>query len=275
MAITFSALGNYGRLGNQLFQYSAMKSLSLKRGYELVLPTGCDHQMSLFKISENQESISTQHTYHEKEFNFNSNFFDSPDGCDFLGFFQSEKYFIDYAKQIRKSLQFKDIRIDSYAQGYLNKLREKYNKKIVALHIRRGDNVPSSLVTQSKTKGVFRPDKEKYHPLLSNTYIQESMAQFNDVVFLVFSDTKKDIDWCRENIAAENIEFSEGHPDIIDFALQRNCDHNIIANSSFSWWAAWLNNNSNKKIIAPSRWFGEAYDHFDLSDLYPKEWIVI
>jgi len=275
MTVTFSALGNYGRLGNQLFQYSAMKSLSLNKGYELVLPPDYEHRMSLFEIPEKREFISTQHTYHEKEFNFNSNFFDSPDNCDFLGYFQSEKYFIDCAKQIRKSLQFKDPRINSYAQDYLNKLREKYNKKIVALHNRRGDNVPSSSVIQSKTKGVFRPDKEKYHPLLSNTYMQESMAQFNDVVFLVFSDTEEDIGWCKENMKAENIVFSEDHPDFIDFALQSNCDHNIIANSSFSWWAAWLNNNSNKKIIAPSKWFGEAYNHFNLSDLYPKEWIVI
>jgi len=156
----------------------------------------------------------------------------------------------------------------------LDRIRKRYKCEIVALHNRRGDNVPSPDMFQNKVEGVFRPDKHKFHPLLDQEYIEAAKKEFKDVIFLVFSDTNTDINWCKENIKGENVLFSENHPDFIDFALQQKCDHNIIANSSFSWWAAWLNNNPNKKVISPRKWFGEAYEHFDLKDLYPEDWIV-
>ena len=106
------------------------------------------------------------------------------------------------------------------------------------------------------------------------------MKNFDGYSFLVFSDTVKDVEWCKQNIKADYIEFSDGsdingHNDIIDFTLMSKCDHNIIANSSFSWWAAWLNNNKEKTVIAPKQWFGKAYVNHNTSDLIPETWIKI
>jgi len=274
MSITFSKLGNYGRLGNQLFQYATLCSVGLKNDRKIVLPYDTEHRLSLFEAPEERGIIESTTTYQEPNFHFNENIFDSPDECDFLGYFQSEKYFLEFKEEIKKALIFRDPRIRNYANKYLDRIRKQYKCDIVALHNRRGDNVPSIEVFQDKKEGVFRPDKNKFHPLLDIEYIASAMGEFKDVVFLVFSDTSADINWCKENIQGQNVIFSENHPDFIDFALQQMCDHNIIANSSFSWWAAWLNNNPNKKIIAPKRWFGDAYKHFDLKDLYPEDWII-
>ena len=85
----------------------------------------------------------------------------------------------------------------------------------------------------------------------------------------------KDILWCKEHITGSDHYYSEGHDDVTDLTLMRYCDHHIIANSSFSWWAAWLNNNPNKTIIAPKKWFGKVYNHDNTNDLIPNEWKVL
>ena len=129
---------------------------------------------------------------------------------------------------------------------------------------------------QDKIGGNFLPDKEKYHPLLSDEYLKKSMSMFDNCVFLVFSDSQKDIDWCKENIEGDHLLFSEGHDDLTDFGLQSACDHNIIANSSFSWWSAYLNDNPDKVVVAPkSRWFGAGLAHHNLKDLFPEEWKLL
>jgi hypothetical protein len=111
------------------------------------------------------------------------------------------------------------------------------------------------------------------HPnywVVTPEYLQEALNHFTDqeYTFLVFSD---DIEWCK-NTFPEGVIYVEGNNQFEDLCMMSLCDHNIIANSSYSWWGAFLNKNPNKKIIAPSNWFTEPKP---LNDLYPNNWIVI
>ena len=132
------------------------------------------------------------------------------------------------------------------------------NDEVVSIHIRRGDYLQSP----------------NHHPVISLNYCMKAIKQFpRDYKVVVFSD---DINWCKtEAFFGDKFKFIEGQTDIEDFYLMSMCVNNIICNSSFSWWAAWLNSNPDKIVIAPmdDRWFGPAYDHFDTKDLYPEEWI--
>ena len=284
-----ASLGNNGRLGNQLFQYAAMKCLSLHKCVPMVLPEG-EHRLNDFQIKAYSAPIkqiigivqSPQvHTYNEPHFHYDENFFKLPlqlQTVNLHGYFQSPKYFQDIDHIIRKELTIASPSRRKYIEEYIQNIRDKYpNKSIVSLHNRRGDNVPiQGEAHQDKIGGNFLPDKEKYHPLLSDEYLSKSMKMFDNCVFLVFSDSQKDIDWCKNNIEGENLLFSEGHDDITDFGLQSACDHNIVANSSFSWWSAYLNDNPDKVVVAPkSRWFGPGLAHHNLKDLFPEEWKLL
>ena len=96
------------------------------------------------------------------------------------------------------------------------------------------------------------------------------MDCFDGCVFLVFSD---DIEWCKSNIKANYIEYVQ-YDENIDLILMSKCDHNIISNSSFSWWAAWLNKNENKIIKYPNIWFGKDGPQ-DTFDLIPNSWNIV
>jgi hypothetical protein len=106
-------------------------------------------------------------------------------------------------------------------------------------------------------------------------YFEAAMKRIpSGTTFVVFSD---DINWCRENFSKDdkNILFIEGNLDYEDISLMSLCDHNIISNSTFSWWAAWLNDNPSKIVIAPKNWFGPAYSNLSTEDLYCPGWLVI
>jgi hypothetical protein len=87
----------------------------------------------------------------------------------------------------------------------------------------------------------------------------------------VFSD---DINWCKQNLSFPKMQFVEGQDNIEDLWFMSLCSNNIIANSSFSWWGAWLNNNPEKKVIAPKNWFGQ-YANINSSDIVPETWILL
>lgn len=88
---------------------------------------------------------------------------------------------------------------------------------------------------------------------------------------LVFSD---DIDWCKNNLKYDKMYFVQNEPDYIDLYLTSRCKKNIIANSTFSWWAGWLNKDKQKKVVCPVVWFGASGPQ-DTQDLYPEDWIRI
>lgn len=108
-------------------------------------------------------------------------------------------------------------------------------------------------------------------------YIHRAMSEFSqDCRFLVFSDTSQDVSWCRANIHGEQISFARGDSDLEDFATMSACDHHIISNSTFSWWAAWLNPAVNKRVIAPSIWSApQSKVEMLTDDLLPTDWIKL
>ena len=279
--ITFHQLGNngYGRLGNQLFQYAALRSLACRTNRRLILPPAREHYLNAFRITASYARVMGKplmtHTFREKQFHYDESFFCAPPNCDFSGYFQSERYFVNIADRIRREFSLVDKAITQRAQRQVDAVRASYpGRPVVALHNRRGDNVPTTNVRfDCKVQGSFRPDKDRYHPLLTRDYIEAAIRHFDGCCFLVFSDTIEDRAWCRKHVRSKWLTISEGNDDLTDFEMQRLCDHNIIANSSFSWWAAWLNSHAGRQVIAPTHWFGEVFAHQILDDLIPKDWI--
>jgi hypothetical protein len=247
-----------GGLGNKMFQISAAYSLSIDNNDEC-----------LFEIKNFSNAHQTVPTYFENIFRkinfgiFNpKNHYQEPFfhyksidySYDLLisGYFQSEKYFKHNRKKILDLFS-----IDDHSLNYINK---KYGKllenKTCSIHIRRGDYL----------------SLPNHHPICDISYYLESIENFDkDTLFLIFSN---DIEWCKQNLSLDNKIFVENEKDYIDIWLMSLCDHNIIANSSFSWWGAWLNENQNKKVIAPKNWFGSAINH-NTKDLYCDGWVLI
>ena len=286
---TFSPLKNfasfkilaYHGIGNQLFQYAAVRAYSIKYDLPIILPDPNLHRLGNFNIkckfvSQDDIDVVNKNIFNESGFSFNQKFFDYRMRKYFIGYFQTEKYFLKYKNLIREEFTIKDRHINDYCYNYIKKIKNKIpGKQLISIHNRRGDNVPAETDYVDNKKGIFLVDKQLYHPLLSMNYIKKAMLYFPNSVFLVFSNNEEDIKWCEKNILGSNVYFSKGHKDIIDFTLMRMCDHNIIANSTFSWWAAWLNENPKKIVIAPKIWFGEKFSHVDLKDLIPESWIII
>jgi len=133
---------------------------------------------------------------------------------------------------------------------------EAPSTSMVSVHVRRGDYLKLS----------------DHHPACTLEYYDKAMSKFDGCKFLIFSDDKK---WCLENFNKENCEISFNSDAVEDLQLMSLCDHHIIANSSFSWWGAWLGRNKDKKVIAPKEWFGPAKNDHNTKDLYCKDWIVL
>ena len=128
-------------------------------------------------------------------------------------------------------------------------------------------------IYHQSSKNTFPSGNHLKHPLMTVDYFQSAAARFQNAVFLIFSDTNQDIEWCKENLDIKNAVYIHNE-DLIDFKMMQFSDHNIISNSSFSWWAAWLNNNPQKRIISPKveNWFGPYYAHYNMNDLIPDSW---
>ncbi len=140
---------------------------------------------------------------------------------------------------------------EKYFEGYEDAVRKLYGTGIsyvdrVSIHVRRAAN-PVDATEPAYSENAF-------YAKLDDDYYVRAMALFPGENFLVFSD---DIEWCKQNPIFFGCEFSEGKTELEDMNLMAGCKHNIIANSSFSWWAAWLNTNLEKKVIAPARWFAD------------------
>jgi len=279
--VTVSNIGQSGRLGNQLFQYATAKSYSKKNKVKLLLPNGKFNRISQFRLNciyTNKyvlDTIEKVEYYEQKWFCFNKNIFKKYKKYNLNGFFQNEKYFKDIRSDLLTEIVPKDKNITNYCKNYISQIKKICGKHIVALHCRRGDFIPTDQKPYDHRAGVSRPDMDLYHPLLDLEYFKKAKSHFKDSVFLVFSDTHKDIGWCKRNLKDENTFFSENHDDITDLILMSYCDHNIISNSSFSWWAAWLNQNKKKKVIAPDVWLGKSYSQHDTKDLIPKDWMIL
>jgi hypothetical protein len=283
--VTFHKLGENGRLGNQLFQYAALKGLAIKNGYDVKIPNpqtmswhGQVCLLDKFNIQCDyltQEDVNTlQYLYGEPNWKtYDENFFNTPDNTTIDGYYQSLFYFEHISEQIKKELTPKKEYIDA-AITEINFLKEHLQCEIVSVHVRRGDNMTNGqtgLIQAFEPGGVYE------------TYFNEAKKVFDGkrVKFLVFTggqrfneDNKIDVDWCRNFFKGDEFLFSEGNQQIDDFSLIMNCDHNILSHaSSFGWWASYINPNPNKIVVAPK------YYHPDEPSLirekfYPKEYIL-
>jgi hypothetical protein len=283
--VTFHKLGENGRLGNQLFQYAALKGLAIKNGYDVKIPDpqtmswhGQVCLLDKFNIQcdylTQEDANKLQNLYEEPNWQkYDLNFFNTPDNTTIDGYYQSLFYFEHISEQIKKELTPKKEYIDA-AITEINFLKEHLQCEIVSVHVRRGDNMTNGqtgLIQAFDPGGVYE------------TYFNEAKKVFEgkNVKFLVFTggqrfneDNKVDVDWCRNFFKGNEFLFSEGNRQIDDFSLIMNCDHNILSHvSSFGWWAAYVNPNPNKIVVAPE------YYHPDEPGLkrekfYPKEYIL-
>jgi hypothetical protein len=251
-----------GGLGNYLFQIAAgySKSLDLGVGYvinpnivQVVHKPLESYLKNIFRNITLDSSLTVNSIYNETNFHFNK----IP---DFLlptmmsGYFQSEKYFMNNEEKIRTLFECpNDIK---------RKLLTKYdilnNGESCSIHVRRGDYLKLS----------------DHHPTQNMDYYEGAISIIGrEKNFLIFSD---DIEWCKNNFNhLENKVFCESNEDYEDLYLMSLCDHNIIANSSFSWWGSWLNKNKNKIVVGPKKWFGPSKKNINTDDLYFDKLIKI
>lgn len=179
-----------------------------------------------------------------------------------LGYWQDEKYFKEFDKEIRNDFKF-NKQLDKKNRDILNLIN---NTNSISIHIRRGDYVNKKI---TKNLYVILPVSyyEKGIEIINN--------KINNPTYFFFSD---DPNWVKDNLKINNakyIDWNKGNNNYIDMQLMSKCKHNIIANSSFSWWGAWLNNNSKKIVIAPKKWFNDKRAQKESEGLIPKTWIKI
>ncbi len=257
------------RLANQMFQYAAVKGIAANRGYQYCVPPSKfksdadqwnEHQLFVpFNLSglnplQVQFIDKDRPVVREESFRFDENLFNNcPDFVSLFGFFQSEQYF----KHIRADLLTDFIFIDEYLEPCQKLMKDVTNP--IALHIRRTDYAQYS-----------------HHPICDINYYKEALSRFDsDREVIIFSD---DPEWCLQESTFDNDRFlvSETKNQYLDLCMMTLCSDFIIANSSFSWWGAWLAANENKKVIAPSKWFGPPLDQSnDTTDLYCEGWEVV
>lgn len=236
--ISFRDLGNMGRLGNQLFQIAATVALALRNNDKYIFPPWQYEQY--FNLHNCfSDHISNADTYNEPYFHYTPIPYRS--NINLNGYYQSSKYFDDNQDIIRSILA--------------STLETNTKHNHTSIHVRRGDYLHLT----------------REYAQLKMDYYQRAMDIVKSKYYIIFSD---DITWCKNNFHGDNVIFSEGLSPAEDLFLQSSCEHNIICNSSFSWWAGWLNKNSSKMVIAPTQWFGPALPH-NTKDLLPQEWIKI
>jgi hypothetical protein len=283
-----------GGLGNQMFQYAAGRALALTKDRSLLLDLSdftayqLHHGFELSRVfslvaikaepSTTHELLGWRENYWARKvlrrpqfaclrgekfvvepyFNYWPDFFNVKGDCYLYGYWQSERYFKAFEVVIRQDFIFREPLQERNAELAL----DMATKQAVSIHIRRGD-----YVNDSKNHNILNVcDLEYYH--LAINYIA---TQVERPVFYLFSD---DMTWVKQSLPMDfpcvYVEHNSGAESYRDMQLMSLCRHNIIANSSFSWWGAWLNANPEKIVIAPKHWFSNGNDD---TDLIPDEWI--
>nr|VFK56986.1 MAG: Glycosyl transferase family 11 [Candidatus Kentron sp. TUN]VFK64708.1 MAG: Glycosyl transferase family 11 [Candidatus Kentron sp. TUN] len=268
-------------LGNQMFQYAAGRALSLRHGVPLAIDRrGLDlcgrsyglHRFALqamdadpkhlpepeiHRLPKQFKSEVCRNIFKEEAFRFYPEVLDLPDGTYLVGFWQSERYFQDAEDIIRRDFLFRDPPSPINAE-YLKRIQKGIS---ISVHIRRGDY----LQPEYAQIGTCSLDYYRRAAKL----IQEQVG--SDAKFYLFSD---DSDWVRDNVRFHGEMHIVRHNDVTtdfeDLRLMSACSHHIIANSTFSWWAAWLNPSVNKIVVAPARWFRT--DEADYRAVVPDRW---
>ena len=269
-----------GGLGNQMFQYAGLRGIAANRGFDWVIPipeSYGDSNYGLFdcfimsSVKEENFGFLNKQSVQTGQFHFSLDFFNNcADNVNLHDYFQSEKYFLNISDIIRRDFVFKDNILEPCKEivGELN--------NPIFLHVRRGDYLNS----------------QHAHPVCSVGYYQRALSHFDsDSQVLVFSD---DIEWCRQQELFQDDRFmlseyqelysqtcatNDGRQNALipyfDLCMMSLCDGGIVANSSMSWWGAWLIENPTSRIIAPNPWFGPQYKDYDMGDLLPESWIEV
>jgi hypothetical protein len=285
-----------GGIGNQLFQYAAGRALADQHGVVLKLDcsafegdplrvyalndfsitaslaspqeissiTGSKHPKWLRKVLQAVEEMKPYYRrriYNEPHFHFDKNFFKAPARIYLDGYWQSECYFHNIVSILHKEFmvnhpqQGKNAQFASISSG----------ANSVSIHIRRGDYINN-------------PGTNEHHGFCSPAYysrcIEWIARHIEKPYFFVFSD---DIAWAKAHLPThEHFIFVDHNTEknaYEDLRLMSQCKHHIIANSTFSWWGAWLGSYQDKKVLAPSPWFNAA--QHSTADLIPEGWILI
>lgn len=279
-----------GGLGNQMFQFafyaalsekfgervkadiSGFKNYGLHNGYELqrIFPVNLKYSSGWenFVLGGGSDIVSlklrlrlgiTVSSYYEQKgaSYYDAAIFEDYSSTYYWGFWQNEKYFSEISDKIKASFSFESVLKERNAE--MEQMIKGSNA--ISIHVRRGDYVNHSL-----HGGVC--DLDYYRKAIMHI---ETICK--DPTYFVFSD---DIDWCRENLQIKRdcyfIDWNKGTESYIDMQLMSLCKHNIIANSSFSWWGAWLNSNRGNVVVAPGKWFAEQEVDRHASDLIPARW---
>ena len=260
--IGFNHLGRLGRLGNQMFQFAALKGIARNRNFEICIPNHTQYiddgignllkteLFTAFNLNVDSVGVLDVPYLNEPHFHFSEELFNTcPDNVSLVGFYQTEKYFKHIKDEIRQDFNFKKAIKDSCKQIF-----ESLNlNDPIALHIRRGDYTINS-------------DR---HPVVPLEYYEKGLSNFkSDREVIIFSD---DPTWCKkqELFSSDRFLVSEGTDVYHDLCLMSMCNGFIIANSSLSWWGAWLSNSDD--VYYPSVWFGPAISN-NTKDMIPSHW---
>ena len=285
-----------GGLGNQMFQYAFAAILAQKnstkvyidktffsrkkqigftpRNFELHVFNNTYHEASkkhltlfykwsfLNKIKK-RLNLNYPKIFNETFFGFNKLALNIKPPVYLNGYFQSVKYFSGFELMIKDLFSFSPNSLDMLNKGLLSKIK---NTNTISVHIRRGDYVEDKVT-------------KKFHGSCSLKYYFKAIKLltelYKDYTLVFFSD---DADWVKEQFESLShpkifVDNNKGENSWKDMMLMSSCTHNIIANSSFSWWAAWLNENSEKTVVAPKKWFASI--NLDTKSLLPDEWIKL
>jgi len=276
-----------GGLGNQMFQFATGFAIAKKNNVRLSLDLNYINRRQLFngfelekvfniysKVSFLNKALSFQsinfkeilnkidvtfYNFKEPHFHYTSKILDIPKHSFLDGYWQSELYFKDYSKEIKKIFNFSD-KLDEQNELISNDINQSNS---ISIHIRRGDFL------LKRNDNHYMNLKEYYLKA-----INESSKFFKNPKYFIFTD---DPSWVTDNFVLDHSYFivavNQGTKSFYDMHLMSLCKSNIIANSSFSWWGAWLNSRKDKIIYAPKNWFKDKSISTD--DLIPNSWNVI
>lgn len=281
-----------GGLGNQLFQYATARAIAEKRGDGVVVdmsdfssykthpfclnkfrckatyeskPKLINKLLSNEKIRNSLQKLGfIKKYYFETQLPFNEDVLLNNSINYLTGYFQSEKYFLSIRECLLEELTLiEDLNIAEIAVSKAI----KNAKNSISIHIRRGDYVSNE--GANKTHGVCDSD---YFKKALNYFSERKLLDEHTELF-IFSD---DIEWCRNNLSFDyKMNFVDGSSERpeVDMVLMSQCKHQVISNSTFSWWGAWLNKNDEKVVVAPKEWFKST--DLDSTDIVPNQWIKL
>ena len=276
--ITNLSIGKHGRLGNQFFQYAILKSISLKKNYEIVLPDFSDSfhgqtfLLKKFSLScKYSKDIKIKYSICESTPNtFREDFLEINDQTSIEGYFQNLKYFDD----IREVLIDEFRPNDNYQKKSQEVLKNRrvQGVKLIGIHIRRGDlfkigftyDILRTIFTRTYGYKIYGSRHYYNKNTIFGKYFESVKNYYKnqEVKFLVFSggsrQNKNSIDkkWIDQVFKGLNYEILASEDPILDFEIMKNCDSNVLSfGSSYGWWAAYLNTQNIDKIIAPKNYF--------------------